>query len=599
MTKPSKRRWNNPLTMAMLMLSAVFIVLSTGIFKPKPSVKSGVVGRAMQIDLRGPNEIESHSVFLDYRVNLIMRHDDGSSVRVPAYFAADGNAAETGAISGSVWRAHFVPPKSGRWSYRVDFKTGGNIAINDGIGKPLRKFDGARGAFSVAAAKANVTDRRLFDTQSRYLQRSDGTPFIQTGVGRPNNILAYTHFDGTYDVGGPNGPAQGATQLHRFDTYMKHANIDDPTWRDGKGAAILGVANAYKNLGVNAQTMVAMTIDGDGQAVFPYVDHTDPYVFDVSKLAQWQRVLDHFNDQSVLIDMVLTETENDSWFEVFDGLSAGEDFAPLRKLYYREMVARFGHLPMLVWTLGEENDSSDNRPKAPYAQPTTAAQHREFANYIRKLDPQDHAIDSLSDIKLQVRDSSFKTVMTSTQKAQAAGRAWRVTVEAPLSKEASAGAKNVEADNSHAIKQAAFEEGAIERAIETVLWPVLLAGGAGVDWSFDGQYNASPSHVYNKDQDRRDTLLKTSAKVRAFFEDNFDMNSLRASISEDGTQTQTTLVDKQGHRVVISMSRTKTPLPDGEGHVSGTYDLDSLTLSHQGVVTTLNPLAPSLRLHSD
>ncbi|WP_371396263.1 DUF5060 domain-containing protein [Fretibacter rubidus] len=604
MKKASKRRWNNPLTIAILVLSAVFIVLSTGLFKPKPTVSDGVVGQVIDIDLRGPDEIESHTVFSDYRVNLVITHDDGTSVTVPAYFAADGNAAETGAISGTVWRAHFVPPKAGRWSYRVDFKTGGDIAMNDGIGQSVRKFDGARGAFSVEALGADVTDKRLFDTQTRYLQNARGVPFLKTGAGSPENILAYVDFDGTYDVGGTHFPALGEAQLHRFDPHIKDAKTGDPIWRGGKGAAILGIANYYKDVGVNAQYLVTMNIEGDGQDVFPYVDHTDPYVFDVSKLAQWQRVLGHFNDQDVLIDMLLTETENESWFEAFDGVNVSKDFAPSRKLYYREMVARFSHLPMLVWNLGEENGVVGNSGQDPYRQPTTAAQRLAFASYIKALDPQDHAIqshnwpdgeddtygpklgaDDFSGISLQAHHSYFEKVMTWTQKAQAAGRGWMVSVDEPLGWEYGARPDDIETDK--------------RREIEGVLWPTLLAGGAGVDWYFGWQNNAPTSDLSNEDQRSRDALWKTSANVRGFFDDNFDMNSLRASMNSDGTQTQTTLTDKAGHAVVISMGRTKPTLPEGEGHIPWVYTIDSLTLSHQGEVTVIDPMAPNLRLHAD
>jgi hypothetical protein len=50
-----------------------------------------------------------------------------------------------------------------------------------------------------------------------------------------------------------------------------------------------------------------------------------------------------------------------------------------RKLYYRELVARFGHHLALIWNLGEENRNTDTERKA-------------FAQYIRAVDPYDHPI---------------------------------------------------------------------------------------------------------------------------------------------------------------------------------------------------------------
>jgi Domain of unknown function (DUF5060) len=34
----------------------------------------------------------------------------------PGYFAADGNATNTGASSGNVWLVHFVPSLTGQWN---------------------------------------------------------------------------------------------------------------------------------------------------------------------------------------------------------------------------------------------------------------------------------------------------------------------------------------------------------------------------------------------------------------------------------------------------------------------------------------------------
>ena len=63
---------------------------------------------------------------------------------------------------------------------------------------------------------------------------------------------------------------------------------------------------------------------------------------------------------------VLTqETENDQ------GLDGGE-LGRHRKLYYRELIARFAHHRALVWNLGEENTDTPDQLKA-------------FASYIKNL----------------------------------------------------------------------------------------------------------------------------------------------------------------------------------------------------------------------
>ena len=55
----------------------------------------------------------------------------------------------------------------------------------------------------------------------------------------------------------------------------------------------------------------------------------------------------------------------------------GGDTGPERKLYLRELIARFGHNLALNWNLGEENTLSP-------------AQQRAMADYIRSIDPYHH-----------------------------------------------------------------------------------------------------------------------------------------------------------------------------------------------------------------
>ena len=82
-------------------------------------------------------------------------HESGSpDYVVPAYFAADGNAAETSASEGNKWRAHLSPDKIGKWSYEVYFVKGAYVATTDvpaavpalqaatpGIGQPTGGWD--------------------------------------------------------------------------------------------------------------------------------------------------------------------------------------------------------------------------------------------------------------------------------------------------------------------------------------------------------------------------------------------------------------------------------------------------------------------------
>jgi hypothetical protein len=58
-----------------------------------------------------------------------------------------------------------------------------------------------------------------------------------------------------------------------------------------------------------------------------------------------------------------------------DGGSLGLE----RKLYYRELIARFSHHLALNWNLGEENTNTDSQLK-------------EFSNYFEQIDPYGHLV---------------------------------------------------------------------------------------------------------------------------------------------------------------------------------------------------------------
>lgn len=548
---------------------------------------------------------EDKYTFLNNRLDVTFTHADGDEYQVPGYFAADGNAAETSADKGQVWEVKFVPDRPGEWAYRVSFITDPGSALEKPIqAKTVSSLHGKTGQFVItnAALDKTATDfakrGMLQDVGGRYLQFS-GTKeyFLKTGAGSPENILAYADFDGTYDVGGTNFPALGENQLHEFEPHLKDARDADPTWGEDKGKAILGIANYYEEVGVNAQYLVTMNVEGDGQDVFPWVSHDDPYVFDVSKLAQWQRVFEHFNARGVLIDILLTETENESWFEAFDGVQVGQDFADSRKLYYREMVARFGHLNGLVFNLGEENGVVGNSGQDPYRQPTSVEQRRAFAKYIRNLDPYNHAVVShnwpdseeetygallgepdFSGISLQAHNNYLEKIMTWTEKSAQASRQWMVTVDEPLGWEY--GARPDALDPTH------------EREIKGVLWPTLMAGGAGVDWYFGWQNNAPTSDLSNEDQRSRHDLWVTSAKVRKFFEQNFKLETMITETNITYLPISYSGQGRNGELVTLDMQRRLPSIPEGEGHNPWEYELESLSLTVDGVSRSIDPMNP-------
>ena len=65
--------------------------------------------------------------FTDYKIQVDFSIGN-RRLSVPGFYAADGNAAETSASSGGVWRVMFTPDQVGEWTYHVYFKKGKNLS---------------------------------------------------------------------------------------------------------------------------------------------------------------------------------------------------------------------------------------------------------------------------------------------------------------------------------------------------------------------------------------------------------------------------------------------------------------------------------------
>lgn len=484
-----------------------------------------------QIRYSGPAVSEDRRAFLDHRYWVELRLEDE-----PREIIIEGYLNRVSANSGE-WVANLGELSQGRYRVTQKFCVGPNVAL-----------EGCEGRIVASSERIVTTEESVLrQSQTRYLQTPNGSVFIKSGAGSPENILAYAGFDNTYDVGGTEFPALGDNQLHEFLPHLRDARPDDPTWKGGRGASLLGLFNYYEEVGVNSQYLVAMNVEGDGQDVFPWVSHDDPYVYDVSKLTQWQTALEHANRRGVAINFLFTETENESLFEVHDGMDVGVDFAPSRKLYYREIVARFGHLPLLIWNLGEENGVDGTTGSDPYRAATSPTQRMAFTDHIAALDGRDHPIvshnypfeeeptytaklghPSFSGISLQAHENYFDKAAEWTRRSAEAGQPWMVGVDEPLGWEFGA---RPDADVDR------------REEILTVLWPSLLGGAAGVEWYFGWQNNAPTSDLSSEDQRTRDQLWRDSAQVRRFFETLplTDMNPRR-----DG---DTMILEGAGHRL--------------------------------------------------
>jgi len=223
--------------------------------------------------------------FTDLNLSVIFTHESGSpKFVVPGYFAADGNAAETSAKSGTAWRAHLSPDKTGRWNYQVEF-TSGTQAATGMQGKTVAAFNGKSGSFTIAATdKATIDFRskgRLQYVGGHYLRHAGtGEYFLKFGPDSPETLLAYEDFDDTV------APKKNAP-LKTWKPHVKDWKNGDPTWKNGNGKGLVGAMNYLASEGCNTISFLPYNAGGDGDNVWPFVERDDKLHYDCSKLDQW------------------------------------------------------------------------------------------------------------------------------------------------------------------------------------------------------------------------------------------------------------------------------------------------------------------------
>ena len=123
--------------------------------------------------------------------------DNGSPFVVPGFFAADGDAGNTGAQAGNVWRAHFTPPRIGSWTADVAFVTGDDVAVSSGDddgGTVLPGVHGLSTSFVITESDKTAPDLRsqgrLQYVGERYLRfQGSGEYFVKAGVSQIGALL--------------------------------------------------------------------------------------------------------------------------------------------------------------------------------------------------------------------------------------------------------------------------------------------------------------------------------------------------------------------------------------------------------------------------
>jgi len=329
------------------------------------------------ISFFGPAASESDNSpnpFLDYRLQVTFTGPGSQTYNVPGYFDGNGNGGGTG----NVWRVRFTPDQAGTWSYQASFRQGANVAISTSASAgSATSFDGTSGSFSITSRESSAPgflSKGRLSYDNRYFLKTlgDNKHWIKGGTDSPENFLGYDGFDST--------PAS-----HDYSPHITDWQSGDPDWGAQDGRGIIGALNYLATRRVNSIYVLLMNIGGDGQDVWPFRGSINPAGsssndnthFDISKLYQWEMVFSHAQEKGINLNLVLNEGEQANKQEL-DNAQLGTE----RKLYYREMIGRFGHHNALQWMLCEEYNHGDLA-----ISPTMI---KSWAQYISDVDPYDH-----------------------------------------------------------------------------------------------------------------------------------------------------------------------------------------------------------------
>lgn len=514
------------------LFSFLLIGLFTACAAPDPAATADITVAKWQhisLDFSGPetSETSTDNPFTDYRLDVTFTNGDYEMI-IPGYYAADGDAGETGAEAGNVWRVNFRPDQEGEWTWNTRFSHGKNVAVDGSTGEPV-DHDNETGTIWVIEPISGETGR-LVRNHPRYLEWAEtGEYFLKGGADSPENFLAYKDFDGTYRHSDDFRDGENKTEgLHHYTAHEGDWNVGDLTWMDGKGKGMVGALNYLADKGINSFYFLTMNINGDGKDVWPYLKHDDFSRFDCSKLDQWEMVFNHADDNlGMMLHFVLQETENEVLLD-------GGDTGPQRSLYLRELIARFGHHRAVNWNLGEENGPNSWTKTGAQTNTQTAAMARYVAtndpynNYISLhthsgVDPRKKILDPLlgngdiNGLSLQIEDPALGHEQTLywAEASASASAPWIVTID-----EIGPWFRGLDPDDREP-----YNNQDSVRAL--VLWGNLMAGGAGVEWYF-GAYNAH-NDLGMEDWRSRDRAWGWTNHALKFFRENLPFANMESA----------------------------------------------------------------------
>lgn len=541
------------------------------------------------LNLEGPFAQEGDTApnpFTDLAFEATFTHESGGpSCKVPGHFAADGKAAETSAVSGTIWRVHFSPDKPGAWAYTTSFTQGRHAAL-DGGGKPIAAYHGKSGRLEIAPTDKTAPDLRaegrLQYVGKHYLQfAGSGRYFLKAGADAPETLLAYTDFDGT-------SAHKKNVPLKTWSPHLQDWKEGDPTWQNGKGKGLIGALNYLSAKGLNVFSFLTYNAGGDGDNVWPFTSREDKLHYDCSKLDQWGIVFDHATELGLYCHFKLQENESDdnrkgmkkTFGKVPEALDGGAT-GPERKLYLREMISRYGHLLALNWNLGEENTQSpeEQRAMSDYIAKVDPCQH---LRVVHTFPPQQEEVyrpllggkSSLTGASLQNgwNQAHSKTLQWIHESA-AAGKPWVVAND-----EQGGADTGVPPDLGYQGYDGKVEGKSIQTPDDIrkhTLWGNLMAGGAGVEYYFG--YRLPENDLKCEDFRSRDKSWGWCRIALSFFRENsipfWEMKNANALIGNEKNSNDKYCLAKPGHIYLIYLPKGGSTEID-LSHDIGGYTLD-------------------------
>ena len=385
------------------------IISLTPTATPTPTtIPSYQLNHTVEIAFAGPDSIGmgTPNPFL-VDVGVTFSGPQGQIFSVPGFYDGDG----FGGMDGTIWKVRFSPDASGLWTYNSSSME----TLLDGNSGSFEVTDGETCQIYIPGGLPDFSCLgRLEYSGEHYLKFANGLYWLKGGEDDPEDFLA-------------SGNTVGFASKEEAIDYLAAT-------------------------GVNSLYMMLHNIGGDGNNVWPWVgtDTSEARLnherFDIAKLAEWESIFSYLQEKGIVLHLVL---EDDSGWTGFN-----------RGLYYRQIVARFGHHNGLIWNISEE-----------YNENYTSDEVKSFAQLIRDRDAYDHPITvhliGLLDLWLPfVNDDRFD--LSSFQ-----------TVNAPVNSEAVSWFQLVE-DSGRTIPVSFDETGQINSGDQIlardILWSAYMGG---------------------------------------------------------------------------------------------------------------------------